>query len=146
MTRIEEHPLIVPSLERATHAVGLRLEQSLQELGITQAEAHILGALAEVRECSINDLHASFGHKRSTLTSILDRLEGRGLIVRAPHPTSRRSVMIRLTEYGEEVAERVTGILRSIEEAVAGRVSADDLHGFRRVVAAIESSGGPGDT
>jgi DNA-binding MarR family transcriptional regulator len=118
----------------------MRMEQSLQELGITQAEAHVLGALADVRECSINDLHASFGHKRSTLTSILDRLEGRALIERAPHPTSRRSVLIRLTASGEDAARQVTDLLRSIEAAVVERVSPEDLHGFRRVLTALGES------
>jgi DNA-binding MarR family transcriptional regulator len=116
------------------------MEQSLQELSITQAEAHLLGALVDVRECSINDLHASFGHKRSTLTSILDRLEGRGLVERAPHPTSRRSVLIRLTASGEDAAQRVTDILRSIEAAVAERVGPEDLRGFRRVLTALDES------
>jgi DNA-binding MarR family transcriptional regulator len=137
MANAEDHVRIVPLLERATHAVGLHMEQSLHELGITQAEAHILGALAEIGECSINDLHAGFGHKRSTLTSILDRLEGRGFIERIPHPTSRRSVMIRLTESGTDAARQVTGILQAIEAAVAARVSPGDLEGFRRVIAAL---------
>jgi DNA-binding MarR family transcriptional regulator len=113
------------------------MEQSLRELRITQAEAHILGALAEIGESSINELHAGFGHKRSTLTSILDRLERRALIERAPHPTSRRSVMIRLTESGVDAARQVSSILEAIEAAVAAHVSANDLEGFRRVIAAL---------
>jgi DNA-binding MarR family transcriptional regulator len=116
------------------------MEESLRELGITQSEAHILGALAETGKCSINDLYASFGHKRSTLTSILDRLEGRALIERVPHPTSRRSVMICLTARGADAARRVTEILESTEATVAARVSADDLEGFRRVIAALVES------
>lgn len=140
MVRSRPHGRIVPLLERATHAVGLLMEGSLTELGITQAEAHILGALAETGKCSINDLYASFGHKRSTLTSILDRLEGRALIERVPHPTSRRSVMIRLTESGTDAARQVTGILEAIEAGVNARVSANDLEGFRRVVAALGES------
>jgi DNA-binding MarR family transcriptional regulator len=140
MVRVRERDLIVPALERATHAIGLQMEESLRELGITQAEAHILGALADIGACSINDLHASFGHKRSTLTSILDRLEGRRFIERAPHPTSRRSVMIRLTESGVDAARQVTGILEAIEADVVTHVSAGDLNGFQRVVAALGES------
>lgn len=137
MTRSPAHDRIVPLLERATHAVGMRLEGSLAAVGITQAEAHILGALADVGACSINDLHASFGHKRSTLTSILDRLEGRALIARAPHPESRRSVMIRLTTSGVDVARTVSALLQEIEDEVAHQVGGDDLAGFRRVIGAL---------
>lgn len=137
----EGRPLIVPSLEKATHAIGARLETQLRALGITQAEAHVLGALAEVGQRSINELHAGFGHKRSTLTSILDRLEGRGLVRRAPHPTSRRSVLIRLTAEGEHAAALVLTLLRAIEAEVAARVGAGDLEGFRRVLAALAEDG-----
>ncbi len=117
------------------------MEESLRELGITQAEAHILGALAQTGASSINELHASFGHKRSTLTSILDRLEVRRLVERVPHPTSRRSVMIRLTAGGVEAARQVTGILESMEDTVVARVSSNDLEGFRKVIGALAESG-----
>src|SRR5215472_2318726 len=92
---------IVPALERATHAVALWIEHAFADLRLTQAEAHVLAYLARHAPCSINDLHRSFGHKRSTLTSLLDRLEGRGWIRRAPHPASRRLVLVVLTEGGE---------------------------------------------
>lgn len=142
MVTSTSHACIIPLLERATHAVGLCMEEPLRELGITQAEAHILGALTQSGACSINDLHTSFGHKRSTLTSILDRLEGRALIERVSHPTSRRSVMIRLTPRGSDAARQVTDILEETEAAVGARVSADDLEGFRRVIAALGESSG----
>src|SRR5215472_8563261 len=99
-------PFLVPALERAAHAVALWLERALPDLRLTQAEAHVLAYLARHAPCTINDLHRSFGHKRSTLTSLLDRLEGRGWIRRAPHPTSRRLVQVELPSTGSPVAEQ----------------------------------------
>src|SRR5258708_37686258 len=84
-----DQPHIVPSLQRATHAVALWLDASLRHLNLSQAEAHVLAALADMSPCSINDLHRGFGHKRSTLTSLLDRLERRGLVRRRGAPTPR---------------------------------------------------------
>ena len=131
-------PLIVPALERATHAVALWIERSLQDLRITQAEAHVLGYLAHARQCSINDLHASFGHKRSTLTSILDRLEQRGLVRRGPHPASRRLVMIQLTDAGQQVGKRISAVLHELDDVVLERTGPGDMDAFSRVVGAIE--------
>src|SRR5215813_1193101 len=91
---------IIPSLERATHMVSLWIERTFVGLRLTQAEAHVLAALSEIAPCSINDLHHRFGHKRSTLTSLLDRLEERGWVRRGPHPTSRRLTLVELTEDG----------------------------------------------
>jgi DNA-binding MarR family transcriptional regulator len=58
------------------------------------AYRHVHGA------ARINDIHAEFGHRRSTLTSVLDRLEARGAIKRAPDAENRRSAMISLTAPG----------------------------------------------
>lgn len=131
-------PFIVPALERATHAVALWIERTFQDLRLTQAEAHVLTYLARHAPCSINELHRSFGHKRSTLTSLLDRLEGRGWILRGSHPTSRRLVMVHLTAAGMPVAERVSTALTALEERVLARSGSGDADAFVRVVQVLE--------
>lgn len=82
-------------------------------------------------------LHTSFGHKRSTLTSVLDRLEQRGWVRRGSHPTSRRLVMIHLANEGRRVGERVAMILRGVEDGVATRTGHGDIEAFLRVIGAI---------
>jgi DNA-binding MarR family transcriptional regulator len=141
MDRLEDL-LFVPSLERATHAVALLLDRALSDLRMSQAEAHVLAYLALAQHCSINDLHTSFGHKRSTLTSVLDRLEQRGWVRRAPHPTSRRLVMVHLTDDGRRAGERVSALLRELEDAVLARTGTGDVEAFLRVIKAIEEAVG----
>jgi hypothetical protein len=48
----------------------------LREGALSQGEAHILALLAHSSPANIADLHRGLAHKRSTLTSILDRLVG----------------------------------------------------------------------
>jgi DNA-binding MarR family transcriptional regulator len=131
-------PLIVPSLERATHAVALWISRALGTLQLSQAEAHVLGYLAHVQPCSINELHTGFGHRRSTLTSILDRLEHRGLVRRGPHPTSRRLVLVRLTADGSQVAQRVDAAVHALERSVIERAGSGDVAAFLQVLRALE--------
>jgi DNA-binding MarR family transcriptional regulator len=109
-------------------------------VGVTQAEAHVLAYLAGHETCAINDLHRSFGHRRSTLTSVLDRIEGRGLARRGPHPTSRRSVMVHLTPEGRQIAHRVAAELSAIDAAVTAYTGREDLAAFMRVIDAIEEA------
>jgi DNA-binding MarR family transcriptional regulator len=129
---------LVPALEHATHAVALWIERTFSDLRLTQAEAHVLAYLAEHAPCSINDLHHSFGHKRSTLTSLLDRLESRGWIRRTPHPTSRRLVQVELTGTGSPVAERVSVALRGLQLRLQARVGQEEAAAFLRVLHALE--------
>jgi len=130
--------LLVSTIERAAHAVALWIERSFADLRLTQAEAHVLAFLAEHAPCSINELHHSFGHKRSTLTSLLDRLESRGWVRREPHPTSRRLVLVQLTDTGGPVAERVSVAVRNLERRVLARAGAESVAEVQRVIAILE--------
>jgi DNA-binding MarR family transcriptional regulator len=128
---------LVHPVHRATHRIGLYLDD-LRERGLTQGEAHILGLLAHSGRANVADLHRGLAHKRSTLTSILDRLAKRGLITRAVGETDRRTFVVGLTTRGRKLAERVERHLYALEQAVVHRVSAADIKGFNRVVAALE--------
>ena len=128
---------LVPSLHRATHRVGLYLA-TLREHGLSQGESHILALLAASGPSTIADLHKGLAHKRSTLTSILDRLAGRRFITRTVGAADRRTFVIALTARGRRAAAGVLRHLTKIEQAVARRVSADDIAAFLRVVTAVE--------
>jgi DNA-binding MarR family transcriptional regulator len=135
---IRNTAVMVPAIERATHAIGLWIEHALADLRLTQAEAHVLAYLASHAPCAINDLHRSFGHKRSTLTSILDRLEERGWVARGAHPQSRRLVLVELTETGREVAQRVSNALQALEGRVLARAGDAEVAAFLRVLRVLE--------
>ena len=128
---------LVHPVHRATHRIGLYLDD-LRERGLTQGEAHILGLLAHSGPANVAELHRGLAHKRSTLTSILDRLAKRGLITRAVGETDRRTFVVRPTAKGRKLAQRVQRHLSALERAVARRVSAADIRGFKKVVAALE--------
>jgi DNA-binding MarR family transcriptional regulator len=128
---------LVHPVHRATHRIGLYLDD-LKERGLTQGEAHILALLAHSRRANVADLHRGLAHKRSTLTSILDRLAARGLITRAVGETDRRTFVVRLTAKGRSLAQRVQRHLSALERAVVHRVSAADMKGFNKVVTALE--------
>lgn len=131
-------PPLTSTLEHATHALALWVERTFRDVGLTQAEAHVLAYLAQRPDVTINDLHTSFGHKRSTLTSILDRLETRGWVRRAPHPTSRRLVTVELTEAGLAIGERVSNALRAVEARVRTRAGDTGITAFLAVLRILE--------
>jgi len=43
----------------------------------------------------------------ASMTSLLDTLEGRGLIERHPHPTDRRKVLIEMTDEARNIVDRM---------------------------------------
>jgi DNA-binding MarR family transcriptional regulator len=128
---------LVHPVHRATHRIGLYLDD-LKEGGLTQGEAHVLGLLAYSGRANVADLHRGLAHKRSTLTSILDRLAKRGLITRAVGERDRRTFVVKLTAKGRKLAQRVERHLSALERAVVRRIRAVDIKGFNKVVAALE--------
>ena len=64
------------------------LAAHLADLGLTPAEINALGNLADGRLRTVSALGAAVGARPATLTGILDRLEGRGLISRVAKPVT----------------------------------------------------------
>jgi DNA-binding MarR family transcriptional regulator len=129
---------IVPAIHRATHRIGLYLAD-LREHNLSQGEAHILALLAQQSPATVGELHAGLAHKRSTLTSILDRLTERGFVTRTVGKADRRTFVIALTARGRLAAAAVLGHLTALERVVARRVTAADLKAFLKVVTVVEN-------
>src|SRR5258707_4384520 len=103
---------LIPEVHRATHGIGIFLDS----LGIPQGEGHIFSHLAAAGDSTIAELHRALAHRRSTLTSILDRLAERQFITRESDPNDRRSFFLRLSKKGKKDAGKVHRELAHIEE------------------------------
>src|SRR5256885_15278765 len=130
---------LVPAVHRATHRIGLYLAE-LDNQELSQGEAHILALLAGKRSATIAELHKGLAHKRSTLTSILDRLTARGLVTRAVGAADRRTFVIVPTARGRAVARRIERHLAALERAVRRRVTRTELATFLKVLSAVETA------
>jgi len=138
---------LILQLHRTTHRVGLFLESWKPPLQVSQAEAHILAFLVQAGACPVGAVHAAFGHKRSTLTGVLDRLEGRGWIAREANPADRRSLLVRLTPNGAGQAEQVRAALAALGRELAGRVAPElleqTLQGLEALDRAAQAAASP---
>jgi DNA-binding MarR family transcriptional regulator len=127
---------LIPEIHRATHRIGIYLDS----LGITQGEGHILSHLAACGDATIAELHRALAHRRSTLTSILDRLAERQYITRESDPDDRRSFIVRLSAKGKAVATRVHHELAHIEGSALKGVSGQQFHSVVKVLQALEKT------
>ena len=130
---------LIPSIHRATHRIGLHIAE-LKDPKVNQAEAHVLAHLAGAGDATIGEVHRAFGHKRSTLTSILDRLEERRLIERTSDERDRRTFVVSLTRTGRTAARRVTAHLQAFEGRALLAVPSADLRAFLRVLERFEAA------
>jgi len=125
-------------LHKASRQISVYLEDHTRELGVSLIEGHVLTYLASYSPTPIGDLVRIFGIKQSTFTSMIDRLEKAGLLRREINREDRRSFQIHISDEGRELAERLNRVLKSLEEQIRGRLSAQEMEGFRAVMAAVE--------
>jgi DNA-binding MarR family transcriptional regulator len=98
----------------------------------------VIALLADSGEHPVGELQRGLGHRPSTLTGILDRLEARALVRRELNGADRRSFLISLTRSGRQVARKVVDALRAIEAEASTRVSSRDVAGFVAVARAFD--------
>jgi MarR family transcriptional regulator, organic hydroperoxide resistance regulator len=128
---------LILALHRATHATLTALQARLAGLDLTASEINALAILASGQPYSIGELAAATATKPTTLTSVLDRLVRRDLVVRQLDPADRRSFLVSLTQDGRPVADQARAEMGAIEHAALTAVTSADLAGFRIVTQAI---------
>ncbi len=127
----------VSPLHKANRQLGEYMEADSRERGVEPGEGHLLSYVTLYGPCPISRLSKVFGHKPSTLTSVLDRLEERGMLERTPNPDDRRSLLVATTPPGARVATELRAQLEEMEESIYERISARDFAGFQAVMRAI---------
>lgn len=88
-------------ISRIKQVGGRLFDRMLAEADIDAfngAQGRILYVLWQGDGLTISQLSAQTSLANTTLTSMLDRMEQSGLIMREPSPTDRRALLIRLTD------------------------------------------------
>ena len=95
-------------ISRIKQVGGRLFDRMLAEADIDAfngAQGRILYVLWQGDGLTISQLSAQTSLANTTLTSMLDRMEQSGLIVRTPSPTDRRALLIRLTDKARALRE-----------------------------------------
>ncbi|MCC7488378.1 MAG: MarR family transcriptional regulator [Gammaproteobacteria bacterium] len=104
-------------------------ERALAGLGLRLWEYDVLSALR--RQGAPFQLPATALARASMLTSgamtnRIDRLEARGLVLRATEPSDRRGVNVRLTERGHQLIDQAIGARLTAADSQLGALSGQE--------------------
>jgi DNA-binding MarR family transcriptional regulator len=122
----------VAALERAlreTSALSVLFSQAVADrAGMNPTDLESLDILARYGPMTAGRLAELTGLTTGAITGLVDRLEGRGYARREPHPTDRRSVIVRpLIENAErDLAPSYAAMSRAMDELVT-RYSDEEL-------------------
>lgn len=131
--------LIGFNLRSAQLAVFQHFNRSLGDSDITPPQFGTLILIEANPGISQSAVAAALRFDRSTLVQIIDRLEGRGLVVRKASARDRRSHALELTPKGERLVAELKERVRAHEEAIAAALSADERRTLQDLLARIQA-------
>ena len=132
-------------LSRATWAMNNSVNRMLRENGladISVAYFAVLHALWEMDGLSISDLGERVQLEKSTMTSLIDRMEAADLVRRDDHPTDRRAYRIRITARGRDLEEKLDEVVTEAYNRLTRGVSEKDLQTAIEVLKSIMNNAG----
>jgi DNA-binding MarR family transcriptional regulator len=118
-------------LWRASHT---RTAEALESVGLTPALFGVLNVLGDRDGAIQQQLSSDMGIDPSTMVSLIDELEGKGLAARRRHPSDRRAWEVVITPEGRRALKRARGLALQVEDEVLGGLSAAER---RRMVALL---------
>jgi DNA-binding MarR family transcriptional regulator len=93
-------PAFRAALRRIERSIGFQTKDGATCCGVTLAQCHALIEIGAGPGLSVKELSARLGLDKSTLSRTVETLVKDGLADRAPDPSDRRAVAVRLTKKG----------------------------------------------
>lgn len=97
---------VLVALRQVIRATDLHSRHLMKTTGLTAPQLLVLRELDGAGELSVSALARRISLSQGTVTSILDRLQARGLVDRERSPTDRRRVLLRLTPAAQAALAR----------------------------------------
>jgi DNA-binding MarR family transcriptional regulator len=117
--------LIGFNLRRTQIKIFQAFAQTVGRHDVTPGQFGVLEIVNANPGLNQSELGAAMGVDRSTVVAVIDRLEDRDLVVRAPSPKDRRSYALRLSRTGEELLAILQPLVREHDQR-AGQCLNDD--------------------
>lgn len=131
------------SLLRSQITLMRRFERAGDFAPLRSREYDVLYSLSTApdRALRMNELNKRVFLSQPSLSRMVERLAGQGLLVREPAPGDGRGVLVRLTEEGAALQRRIgRQHVRSIRHYVGGALEPDELETLRRLTAKLTAA------
>ncbi len=114
-------------LLRTSRALLLRIEARLATAGLTATQFGVMEAVLHEGALSQRELSRRVLTSAGNMTDLVDKLEARGLVLRARQRLDRRAVMVELTDTGRGLIEPLYAEHVAEVSAAMAVLSGDEL-------------------
>lgn len=107
-------------LWKAQKALEARAFEHVSSLGICPSDFGVLEILLHKGDLPVNDIGKKMLLTSGSITSAVDRVEGKGFVTRKDHPSDRRVKVVSLTARGKKfIKEAFINHKKAMEKAVS---------------------------
>ena len=132
---IDKEEQVLISLRQIIRATDLYSRQLSKKAGLTAPQLLILQAIRALGAVSLSKLSQQVSLSQATVTTIIDRLESRGLVMRHRSAEDKRVVHATLTEEGEAMVLKAP---TPLQDVFSQRFAALDEWEQSMIVAALQ--------
>ncbi len=136
---------VLVALRRLIRATDLHSKHLSKTAGLTAPQLLVLQTLKRLGEVTVGDIARAISLSQATVTTIVNRLEKRGYLLRERSVTDRRKVYVRLTPAGDAFIEDAP---TALQERFIRRFSSLDsweqsmiLSSLQRLAAMMDAEG-----
>jgi DNA-binding MarR family transcriptional regulator len=129
--------LVTGRLSRISTHIARRQEEVFGRFGLNRGEVGVLSALRTAgppHVLSPTRLFKGLMLSSAGMTSRLDRLESRGLVVRKADPADRRGILVELTPQGRELVDAAVAANTEEERALLAGLGPKDVEALARLL------------
>jgi len=94
------------ALRRIIRATDLQSKKLARETGLTLPQFMILQSLKDKNDATIGSIAQDINLTQATVTTIIDRMQARGIVSRHRNMKDARKVNVRITDSGRELLKR----------------------------------------
>jgi DNA-binding MarR family transcriptional regulator len=108
-------------------AASSRFADRTREIGLTPSDAGVIRLLGRAPGLSQRSLADRLGAVPSRMVSLIDSLQGRGLVERVRSTTDRRNYELRLTDAGSRILRQLRGIAEQHEAELLAPLTTEQI-------------------
>jgi len=137
------------SITRAHQILLAEINNALAPFGVTFSRFEVLALLffSRKNELPMGKIGARLQVHPTSVTSLVNRLAGDGLVERVAHPSDRRTILVKLTAKGRRLAPRCAAALEAVDFGLTG-LGESDFDVIADTVSSMRAASGdwtPGD-
>jgi len=130
MKKISQGGFLIAKVQLLSERIFSKILAKYELSEISPAQGRILFVLWQKDGISIQELAKKTALGKSTLTSMLDRLEQAGFVKRVPSKEDRRTILIRLTEKDHKCRDLYTKITKEKTELFYKGFTSKEIDAF----------------